>query len=168
MVFIQLKTPKLTINWITNSHFTIKKCCHQPNIYLQIMDIFIPKNESERTNKSQLKFSICYSLIFICISKTYALQGMIQKGWDLGEKLIVSSKTSAKLIKQEKNQPIIQLLHWKNEIEHHSFPYQSIKDSKSEIPSKLTDVYFSFYSDQDEHRAPSKSLNDQGNHLPEK
>lgn len=60
-------------------------------------DKWISAKVHPRTSGSQLKF-IMSSLIFIFISKTYALKGTIQKGWDLGQKLIVSTQTSVKLL----------------------------------------------------------------------
>lgn len=62
--------------------------------------------------------------------------------------------------------PAIELLHQNDEIDHNSIPYNSINQSKSDEPSEFTDVDFSFNPKHNQHRAPSKGLNNQSNYLP--
>lgn len=64
-----------------------------------------------------------------------------------------------------RNKPIIELLHWKNQIEHHCISYWSINKTESHNPSKFTDVHFSFHSNHHQQRAPCKSFNYQGYNL---
>ena len=70
--------------------------------------------------------------------------------------------------KNERISPTVGILQRKNEIEHHSIPYQEINDSKSDIPSKLPNVNFSLNTNHNQHGAPSSSFNDQRNYLQEK
>lgn len=63
------------------------------------------------------------------------------------------------------DRPTVELLRRNDEIAHNSIPYQSINHTKSDKPSDFTDINFSFNTNQNQHRAPSKSLNDERNHL---
>lgn len=67
--------------------------------------------------------------------------------------------------KCDMGKPAIQFLHWKDKIDHNGIPYNSINQTKSNKPSEFTDVDFSFNRKQNQHRAPSKSLNNQWNYL---
>uniref|UniRef100_A0A7C8ZMW4 Uncharacterized protein n=1 Tax=Opuntia streptacantha TaxID=393608 RepID=A0A7C8ZMW4_OPUST len=66
---------------------------------------------------------------------------------------------------QVQNRPFKVLLHREDKVEHNSISYQSIDDAKSNKPSEFTNIHLSFYAKHDEHREPSKSLDDQRNHL---
>jgi len=59
------------------------------------------------------------------------------------------------------NKPAIEVLQRNDKIEHYSIPYNSINHTKSDKPSEFSNVDFSFNSNQNEHRAPRDSLNDQ-------
>lgn len=61
--------------------------------------------------------------------------------------------------------PIVELLQRENKVEHNSIPDQGIDHSKPDEPSKLADINFNFWAEHDQHRAPSKSLHNQGNNL---
>lgn len=65
-----------------------------------------------------------------------------------------------------KSTPVVKALHWQNEVDHHSIPYQSINHSKPDKPSEFTNVDFCFHKNHNQHRAPTKSLNNQGQNLP--
>lgn len=57
--------------------------------------------------------------------------------------------------------PAIQLLHRNDEIKHNSIANNSINQTKSDKPSEFTDVDSSFNRNQNQHTAPSNSLNNQ-------
>ena len=59
------------------------------------------------------------------------------------------------------NKPAIELLQRNDEIEHYSIPYKSINHTKSDKPSQFSDIDFSFNPNQNKHRAPCESHNDQ-------
>jgi len=59
------------------------------------------------------------------------------------------------------NKPAIEVLQRNDEIEHYSIRYNSINHTKSDEPSGFSDVDFSLNPNQNKHRAPRKSLNDQ-------
>lgn len=61
--------------------------------------------------------------------------------------------------------PAIQLLHRNGEIKHNSITNNSINQTKSDKPSEFTDVDSSFNRNQNQHRAPSNSLNNQWSYL---
>ena len=76
------------------------------------------------------------------------------------------SKEVHELKETGKYEPIVKAFYRQNEIDHHSIPYQGINHYKSDIPPKFMNVDFSFHTNHNQHRAPGKSLNNQGNSLP--
>jgi len=62
--------------------------------------------------------------------------------------------------------PAIKFLDRNDEIEQNSTPYSSINQTKSDKPSEFIDVDFSFNPKQNQHGAPSNSLNNQRCYLP--